>query len=227
MSGKENRMASASIMQMAKVLNTIGVPADYGPDLSRLLIRMWREVGKGAPVAKSDVNRIIAELAVPKDKAEPFLRQMCERNPKDDIIGILGLSQVPTWHHRFAVNGVELRTWCAWDTLFLPPLLKQTAEIASASPLEKRVVKVTVSPSKVVKYTPASAVLIMTVLDPKKDDVSTLELLWNNVCHKIFYCASREEAQQWLKDKKNMAIMTIEDGFDLGQAAFAKVLKYA
>jgi alkylmercury lyase len=224
-SRREN-MVSENIKSAAKVLNTMGVPGDYGPDISRLLIRMWREVAKGKPVTKQQVEKIIAELSIPKDKAEAFLRQMSERDDKDNIIGIFGLSQVKIWHHHLKVNGVELRTWCAWDTLFLAQTLKQTVEVESESPLEKKTVKVTISPNKVEKYVPATAVLSMVMLDPQKHDVSSLEKLWNNVCCKIFYCASREEAEKWEKGMQNMTVITIEDGFDLGREAFAKILKY-
>jgi hypothetical protein len=218
-------LVSNDIKAAAKTLNTLGVPGDYGPQLSRLLIRMWQEVAKGKPITKSHVDKIINELSIEQENAEKFLSQMCERDKKNNIIGILGLSQLKTWHHKFTVKGIESHTWCAWDTLFLAPLLKQTAYVESESPLYKKMVKVTISPDKVEKYEPSTAVLTMVVLDPKKDDVSTLQLLWDNICCKIFFCVSREEAEEWMKGRPNMTVMTIEDGFDLGKEAFSKISK--
>ena len=37
--------------------------------------------------------------------------------------------------HRFEVAGRTLYTWCAWDSLFLPQILGQEAEVESTCPL--------------------------------------------------------------------------------------------
>jgi alkylmercury lyase len=37
-------------------------------------------------------------------------------------------------HHRFEINGLTLWTWCAWDSLFIPEILAQTARVASRDP---------------------------------------------------------------------------------------------
>jgi alkylmercury lyase len=127
------------------------------------------------------VDAIIAEVGVPKDKANEFLKKMAERDDKGDIIGILGLSQGRTWTHRFLVNGNELRTWCAWDTLFLPQCLGQTAEVISESPVSKKKVTLTIGPNKVEKYSPKGTVVSIVTLDPDKQDKRKLEELWSNL----------------------------------------------
>lgn len=47
--------------------------------------------------------------------------------------GHMGLS-LNDHPHQFEVGGRELRTWCAWDTLFLPPMLGQTAYVVPRDP---------------------------------------------------------------------------------------------
>src|ERR1700687_543963 len=46
------------------------------------------------------------------------------------VIGFWGLTIVKM-KHRFEVDGVQLYTWCAWDTLFLPELLGKSARVDS------------------------------------------------------------------------------------------------
>ena len=106
---------------------------------------------------------------------------MAERDDKGDIIGILGLSQGRTWTHRFIVNGNELRTWCAWDTLFMPQCLGMTASVISESPVSKKKVTLTIGPNKVEKYSPKGTVVSIVTLDPDKQDKRKLEELWSNL----------------------------------------------
>ena len=71
-------------------------------------------------------------------------RSATERNANDAIIGVLDLSLNGEWVHRFYVDGASLRNWCAWDSLFIAPLLKQTVTIESDSPETKEKVRVAV-----------------------------------------------------------------------------------
>ncbi len=118
---------------------------DYGPDRSRLLIRVMRLLAQGNPVDGKQVDRIIADLGIGQAEANQFLRQITERDAEDRIVGIMGLS-LNDHPHRFVVNRVELATWCAEDTLFLPAMLEQTATVESASPVSNQNIYLTISP---------------------------------------------------------------------------------
>src|SRR5262249_51695841 len=101
--------------------------------MSRLLLSLVRTLARGAPVPPAEVCRRSAELDMPRDLLEPFLRQRAERDGAGNLVGLMGLS-LNRHPHRFAVGGRGLSTWCAWDTLFLLPLLGQPAEVASVCP---------------------------------------------------------------------------------------------
>ena len=166
------------IARLAEKMKQAGVPADYGPDLSRLLVRIWEELAKGKPISKARENEIADEVAVPKDKASEFLKRHAERNDDDNIIGILGLTQNRKWPHRFIVDGKELRTWCAWDTLFLAQVLHQEVRVESESPVSGAKIVLTVGPEKVESYSPESSVISIVTIDPDKQDSRKLEELW-------------------------------------------------
>ena len=134
-------MGSESVDEIADGMREIGVPRDFGPENSRLLIRVWKALAKGRPLNAEQVAEIAAELGMQLDAAEEFLRGASERNADDNIVGIVGLSLNEQWVHRFDVDGTSLRTWCAWDSLFLPPMLGQTATIESESPQTGKTVR--------------------------------------------------------------------------------------
>jgi hypothetical protein len=43
---------TTSISELAQKMNRAGIPADYGPDNSHVLSRIWKEVAKGKPVTQ-------------------------------------------------------------------------------------------------------------------------------------------------------------------------------
>ena len=49
------------------------------------------------------------------------------------VIGFWGLA-LPEMQHRYRVGERQLYTWCAWDTVFITPILNQVAEVESRCP---------------------------------------------------------------------------------------------
>ena len=167
-----------------------------------------------------------ADIGVSRDEAHPFLREITERDGADNIVGIMGLS-LNDHPHRLYVNGASLSAWCAEDTLFLPALLQRTATIESYSPLSEEKVRLTVSPERVEEVSPAGAVVSIVVVDPKREDMASVEAIWNTFCEHIHFFASRAEAERWAAGRDDIAILTVEEGFELGRQVWAGVLPYA
>ena len=61
--------------------------------------------------------------------------------------------------HRVQVRGKELYAWCALDTLFIPGLLGEEAEVSSTCPGSGEPVRITVTPDGVRDFSPADAVV--------------------------------------------------------------------
>jgi alkylmercury lyase len=62
-------------------------------------------------------------------------------------------------HHRFAVDGRELSTWCALDSLFIPEILGRSAQVTSADPESGGTVRLTVAPERIEQVEPNDAVM--------------------------------------------------------------------
>ena len=219
--------SSLLLEKLAENLNEAGIPPDFGPDRSRLLIKVWRNLVNGDPVTKEQIDQIAKELVIPVDSAHEFLSQVTERDGDDNIIGLMGLSLNEDWTHRFNVDGVALRTLCAWDTLFLPPMVSKTAVVESESPVSGETVSLVVSPETVESSTPPGAVVSIATIDPAIHDVSSVEAIWSNFCHQVFFFPSRDEEERWAEGKTNIAILPIRDAYELGKQAFADLLTYA
>ncbi len=217
-------MASERTDEMTEKLTEAGGLFDYGEERSRLLLQVWRSLASGQPVTGNQVDGFGSDIGITPEEADQFLRQMTERNDDDSIVGIMGLS-LNDHPHKFTVNGVQLSTWCAADTLFLPAMLGQTATVESESPLSKETVRVTVSPEGVQTAQPADAVV--TIVVPKETDMSSVASIWMTFCHHIFFFASRSEAEQWASGRDDIEILSLEEGYELAQQLWSNVLPYA
>ena len=219
-----------AIEAMVKLTRTGGV-LDYGPDHSRLLLRVVRTLVHGRPVAADQVEQLIAELGLSRDDAHAFLSRVSERGPDgEEIVGIvpgLSLNETP---HRFTVGGRRLFTWCAADTLVLPALLGQAASIESRSPASGSTIRLTVSPQRVEAVDPATAVVSMVVVDPDAADLSSVEALWGTFCQHIFFFAARQEAEAWAGGRPNrnaIEIVSVDEAFELGRLVSSTLLTQA
>jgi alkylmercury lyase len=199
---------------------------NYGPDRSRLLIRVLRLVAQGHPVDGWHVTRIVDGLGIAQDDASQFLRQITERDVDDRIVGIMGLS-LNDHPHRFVVNGVSLTTWCAEDTFFLPALLEQTAIVESASPLSNAKINLTISPQRVEKVSPVDAVVSIVVLNPTEENLASVDAIWNTFCRQIHFFSSRDEGERWAAGRDDIEVIDVQLAFELGQQLWSRVLAYA
>ena len=225
-------MRTTLVDEIAQGMNAAGIPPDFGPERSALLIRVLRTLACGRPISVDQVDKMAADIGLATQDAHQFLEGICERDDAGRIVGTMGLSLNGHWAHQFYVNGTALRTWCAWDTLFLPALLKRTASIVSFSPGSKKEVRVTVSPAQVEWTCPKTAVVSIVNLvtgdqDNSSQDTPSIEAIWSNFCHQVYFFPTAQEAEEWAEDKENISILSVEEAYELGKQAFSKLLSYA
>jgi alkylmercury lyase len=125
------------------------------------------------------------------------------------IIGFWGLTIKAMSKHLLKVGGRTLYTWCAWDTLFIPRILGQTAQVETQCPVTEEVIRLTVSPQRV---EPEGGV--MSMLEPPQD---MLEDIVAKLCHFIFFFRDAQAGAHWTADHPGTLLMSINDGFELGR----------
>lgn len=182
-------------------------PEESGLDLA-VLVPLLRLLADGDPV---EVATLAAATGRPIEEIRDRLAAVpdTEYDEQGRIIG-QGLTLRPT-PHRFTVDGRELYTWCALDTLIFPVLLGRAARIESSSPVSGEPVRVGVEPAGVTSVEPAAAVV--SLVNPE-----TMTSIRSSFCNEVHYFTSPMDAQPWLKTHPGGEVVPVADAHRLGAA---------
>ena len=189
------------------------------PELQALCIAVYRLLLKGAPVSDSDIARAtgfgaarIAELF------ELIPDCACERNDTNDandangITAFIGLSITPA-KHRLVMGDGTFHTWCAFDALFLPPLLGKEAEIITRCPASDEEIRVRLSPDALLSVEPGAAV--MSLVAPDQD--AYRRDLRGSFCCNVNFFRDREVFEAWKQEDREIEAISLQDAFALAQ----------
>lgn len=193
--------------------NRLVSPNESGLDPA-LLVPLLRLLAAGEPVTVTD-------LADAAGRSEEVTRSSLAATPETEyndeghIVG-LGLTLRPT-RHRFTVDGEELYTWCALDTLIFPVVIDRTATIESTSPTSGGTVRVSVTPAGVTSVEPATAVV--SLVNP--EDLTAIR---SSFCNEVHYFTSAEDAQPWLEVHPGGEVLPVADAYRLATNLTATML---
>jgi alkylmercury lyase len=170
-----------------------------------LALALLHELANGEPVSASRLP----------DGAELVLARWPNVAYDEDgrIVAFSGLSLAPTTH-RFTVGGRQLYTWCAWDTLFLPAMLGQSADVQSRCPVTGSDVRVTVDPDRVRGFDPQP----LWVSFPPAATTSTADIT-GTFCRHVHFLATPAAAAQWLSQHPEGTVLVLDDAYELGRRA--------
>ncbi len=195
---------------------------DFPAEQQRVAITIYRELAKGKPVS---AEQLAAALNVSSETAQAMISQepisgFVHSDEQGRIDGFAGLAAAPM-HHEFRVKDQQLWTWCAWDGLFIPKVLGETAELRSKDPETGEVVRVTVQPSGIAAIEPHGAVV--SFLLPEADDFArSATNVMANFCHHVFFFASRESGERWASAHPGTLLYSAEEAFELGRKLIEK-----
>lgn len=130
---KTNQKETNSNVQQAIDKIAIGVHESLTPEREqrRIFGQTLQLPANGCPVPPDDVA---IRFQVPPDRVISTLRGFGAEFDKDGNIVGVGLTLIPT-PHIYKIDSHKLYAWCAADTLSLPVILKQNAEIESSDPV--------------------------------------------------------------------------------------------
>ncbi len=199
--------------------------AAKGKEVFKLaLIHLLEELAKGQPVSRKRASEV---LGVPGDEVDKMFMAIAaaggQLDDQGNFIGMV-LTLEPT-RHSFRVNGNDMYAWCSLDTILLPGILEAEAEIESKDPVTGETIRLTVTADHVAKVEPADAVT--SVFVPGKTPTETKDGdavigVDSDVCTSMLFYASRESAEQALGSYPNIAILTIEQAFNLAHKTWAE-----
>jgi alkylmercury lyase len=219
-------MKSENIAEIATALRAAGIPPQLEADQSRLLIQVWQRLTDGSPVTPGQIEQIFSANQIPFEDGNAFINRVSEHDGEGNVVGIFGLSQLKH-PHQFKVKGHKFSTWCAWDTLFLPVFLKQTATIRTYCPATKEKIRLTITPEKIDQVAPSGTVLSMVIPEIAKGGCNSSEEIKCSFCQLVHFFSSPDAAKKWVSEKNRaIAILSVEKGYRLGHLAFKELHKY-
>jgi alkylmercury lyase len=169
-----------------------------------------RLVAEGEPVS---LARLAAAAEVSEDELAAWLHSQpgTDWDEQGRLLGF-GLTQRET-RHRFVVDGRELFTFCAADTLLFPPILDRPASVTSTCPATGQAIRVEVSPTAATVVEPATAVVSHVQLRAGCGDIRA------QTCDHGYFFATDEAAAQWRHDHPEGHVLPVKEFFDQGLAA--------
>jgi alkylmercury lyase len=171
---------------------------------------MWaalRLLAEGQPVSA-------AQLAAAAGVSEADLEHApagrdIEYDDRGRIVG-WGLTDNPT-PHKFTVNGTQLYTWCAPDTLIFPAVIGRTARVESPCPATGTIIRLTVDPEAgITALEPSTAVV--SIVDPEQIDPNAVR---STVCNPQHFFADAEAARDWQSRYPGMTVLPITEAYTL------------
>ncbi len=124
-------MSVKTLPEIALVLRAFRSGRDCIEGYRPLVVAVTRELAAGVPLPEKRVAELADLLGVPEGTVAEVAR--AAEWDQDRLVGIGGLSLHET-RHRLSFQGRALYTWCAWDSLFLVPLIGEPATLFSTSP---------------------------------------------------------------------------------------------
>lgn len=192
-------------------------PAREDASLSLALIRLLRA---GYPVSP-------AALAQIADRPEREVTERLddwpnvERDQQRRVVGFSGLT-LRTTAHSFRVGDRQLHTWCAWDTLFLPALLDETARVRSRCALTGADVELVVSPLGVERARAGE----LYVTFPPLAGTDTKNITSSFCCHVVFL-ADAQAARTWEATHADGIALDVDAAYELGRRTVTPLLELA
>jgi alkylmercury lyase len=181
------------------------------PEEQRVSVSLYRLLAEGQPVS---VPHLSERLRLDEDSVRrlPQAWPSVYFDKAGRIIGYWGLS-LPEMDHRFEVEGRQLYTWCAWDSLWIPAILGKPAAVTSRCPESGQRISLTVSPKGVQKVAPAGA--IMSFLRPEagrwREDAIA------HFCHFVHFFASPEDGERWIARTRGTFLLSLKEAYELGR----------
>jgi alkylmercury lyase len=115
--------------------------------------------------------------------------------------------------HQLKLEDKTLYTWCAWDGLFIPELLKVSATLITQCPISKTRLSVFVDDQGSFETTPSE--IVMSFLEPKQGMFD--QDIIGQFCDYIYLFQDRETARQWTDSNPYTLLLDLAQAMELGR----------
>jgi alkylmercury lyase len=178
----------------------------------RVTFRTMQALAKAKPVSPDQLAEIweMSLEQVQSVLAGAVAAGRAEIDSQGDLVGGV-LSLNPT-DHRISMDGKQLYAWCAYDAIYAPGVVGQTAHIDSKDPVTGEPITMTITPDGVADVRPEGSVI--SVVGAKTDPRGGPD---SPRCSQMLFFGSRETAYQWLQGRSDISILTFEEVFEIAR----------
>ena len=171
------------------------------PGLYRALLRLF---SGGEPLT---IARLAAAAGYPADEVQRAVAGWNDTEYDDQgrIIG-WGLTLRPT-PHGFIVDGKQLFTWCALDTLFFPVVIGRAARVESSCAATGVPITLTVDPTAGVSALDPPTAVVSFVTPQQMSSVRTA------FCNPSRFFATPDAARDWKSKHPGMELLSVADAY--------------
>ena len=188
-------------------------------EVLRLWLPLWQLLAEGSPVRLPQLARV-SHCSV--DELQAALPSLDVQLDREGNILASGLSLLPT-AHQFHLGEQALYTWCAFDTLLLPPLLGRTARVISSCPVTGKEIRLTATPETVLDLSEAHAVLSIHLPGEETDPCHVQE----DICNDGLFFASSDVAAAWPRLHPQAVLLSVEEAAEVGRALVSSLRSIA
>lgn len=182
----------------------------------RIAVGLYRMLAEGEPVS---TERLAETLNLSESRVRETLSRWSGVFYDDTgaVIGFGGLA-LPEMPHRFEVDGRNLYTWCAWDSLFIPGILGKRARVESTDPVTKEKISLVVDQEGVKELEPPNTVV--SFLAPRRVfDSNVIQ----SFCHFVYFFGSRESGDRWSAEHKGTMLLSVDQAYKLGRLTNTRI----
>ncbi|MFB6259336.1 MAG: organomercurial lyase [Thiohalorhabdaceae bacterium] len=192
---------------------------DFGPAGRPLVRALFALLAQGSPVS---TEALAGATGLPVATVRRHLTAWWGLRYDSDgrIIGFWGLDLFPT-RQQLRIGQRDLFAWCAWDTLFLPGLIGEEAEVTSLCPESGDDIRLRVAPEGVLDAEPEDVQLAIRVPDPEaaRTDVR------HAFCCDVRFLVDSWAGKRWQRQRPGVRLLSLEEGHRLGRSVWAALLE--
>lgn len=165
------------------------------------LAERWKDAGillpafpllaRGKPLPVEDIAK--ASGASLQEVQQALDSGRCERDSQGVLVDLYGMSLSPTLH-RVEVAKKIIYSCCALWTHVIPKLVQQTVRVESVDPVQREIVRLTITPSGIHSVEPADAVATLAVAEASEIRADVCAAF----CCQVRHFVSRESAEQFI-----------------------------
>jgi alkylmercury lyase len=206
-------MDEAQFERIAAAILALFPPLPVGEQ--RLALTLYRLLAEEGEATVATLARVAGLSAADVERA---LRSWSgvQREPDGAVVGYGGLTSRET-SHRMRLGRHTRYAWCAWDTLFIPSLVKTPALVESTCAGSGERIAVTVRPDGIQDRGEARFVSLVAP-DPTK---AGADIVGHFCCHVHFF-RSEAAGRQWVSQRPGLLLATLDQAWQLGRQRNAR-----